>query len=106
MDDADQRLARRQRADDLLAERLFLDRRDECAHDGQRDVGVEQREAHFAQRFLDVVVGEPGLAAQFLDDARQPLREVLEHGSNEGWRSGKLSVDGAGCARPPRLASP
>ena len=74
MDDADQRLPGRQRADDLLADRLVLDRRDEVLDDRQRDVGLEQREPHLAQRVLDVGVGEPRLAAQLLDDARQPLR--------------------------------
>ena len=42
--------------------------------DRQRDVGLEQREPHLAQRVLDVGVGEARLAAQRLDDARQPLR--------------------------------
>ncbi len=74
LDDADQRLAGRQRADDLVAERLLADRRDEVLDDRQRDVGLEQREAHFAQRILDVVFGEARFAAQRLDDARQPLR--------------------------------
>ena len=74
MDDADQRLTRRQRADDLLADGLLLDRGDEVLDDRQRDVGFEQREAHLAQRVLDVGVGEPRFAAQLLDDARQPLR--------------------------------
>ena len=74
MDDADQRLPGRQRADDFLADRLVLDRRDEVLDDRQRDVGFEQREAHLAQRVLDVVVGEPCLAAQPFDDVRQPLR--------------------------------
>ncbi len=70
MDDADQGLPRRQRSDDLLADRLLLDDRDEIADHRQRDVGFEQREPNFAQRVLDVVVGEAGLAAQFLDDLR------------------------------------
>ena len=47
--------------DDLLADRLVLDRRDEVLDDGQRDVGLEQREPHLAQRVLDVVVGQARL---------------------------------------------
>ena len=74
MDDADQRLPGRQRADDLLADRLLRDRRDEILDDGQRHVGFEQREPHLAQRVLDVVVGEPRFAAQPLDDVRKALR--------------------------------
>ena len=51
MDDADQRLPRRQRSDDLLADSaLSLTRGDEILDDRQRDVGLEQREADFAQR--------------------------------------------------------
>ena len=74
MDDADQRLTRRQRADDLLADGFLLDRRHEVLDDRQRDVGFEQREPHLAQRVLDIVVGEPRFAAQALDDERKPLR--------------------------------
>ena len=61
-------------ADDLLAERLLPDRAMKSRDHRQRDVGLEQREAHFAQRVLDVGFGEARLAAQLLDDARQALR--------------------------------
>ena len=64
----------------FLAERLFLHLGDELAHDGQRHVGFEQREANFAQHFLGVRLGEPGFAAQRLDDARHPLSQIVEHG--------------------------
>ena len=74
VDDADQRLPGRQRPDDLLADGLVADRRDEILDDGQRHVGFEQREPHFPQRVLDVVVGKPGFAAQPLDDVRKALR--------------------------------
>ena len=78
---ADQRLARREAADHFLAERLLLHARDEVLHHRQADVGVEQREAHFAQRLLDVVLGEARVAAQRLDDAGEALREGVEHGN-------------------------
>jgi hypothetical protein len=77
---ADQRLTRRQAADDFLAERLLFHLGDEFAHDGQRYVGLEEREAHFAQHFLGVRLGEAGFAAQRLDDARHPLSQIVEHG--------------------------
>ena len=77
--DADQRLARRQRPDDLLALRRCLDAGDELLDDGQRDVGLEQGEPYFAQRVLDVGVGEPCLAAQALHDTREPFCQVIEH---------------------------
>ena len=74
VDDADQRLPRRQRADHFLADRLVLDLPYEVLDDGQRHVGFEQREPDLAQGVLDIGVGEPRLAAQLLDDARQTLR--------------------------------
>ena len=85
--DADQRLARRQRAGDLGADRLFPDDVDEVPDHRQRDVGFEQREPHFAQRVLDVVVGEPRLSAQLLDDAGKSLGEIVEHRKSGGVRS-------------------
>ena len=52
---------------------------DERLDDRQRDVGLEQRQAHFAQRVLDVGVGEARFAAQRLDDARQAFGQGFEH---------------------------
>ena len=89
MDDADQCLPRRQRSDDLLADRLFLDDRDEIADHRQRDVGFEQREPHFAQRVLDIVVGQARLAAQSLDDLRQSFGEIFEHGTGPDTNVGE-----------------
>jgi hypothetical protein len=67
----------RQRADDFLAQRLFLDAGDEVLDHRQRDVGFEQGHAHFAQHVGDVVLGQAGLAAQVLDDAAEALGEVV-----------------------------
>ena len=75
VDHADQRLPRRQAADDLLPERALLDVRDEILDHRQRDVGFEQRHAHFAQRVLNVGFGEPRLPAQRLDDAGKAVGE-------------------------------
>jgi hypothetical protein len=86
MDDTDQRLTRRERADHLLADRLVLYGRDEVLDDGQRDVGFEQSETHFAQRILDVVVGQPRFAAQPLDDLREPFRRLSNMGARGVWR--------------------
>ena len=80
--DTDQRLAGRQRSGDLRADGLFPDPVDEVPDHRQRDVGFEQREPHFAQRVLDVVIGEPGLPAQLLDDAGKSLCEIVEHGDS------------------------
>ena len=50
VDDLDDLLRRVQRLRDLRAERPLLDRGDELADDGQRDVGLEQRDADLAAR--------------------------------------------------------
>jgi hypothetical protein len=78
--EADERLPRREARDDILAQRLVLDRCDEILDHRQRDVGFEQRDAHFAQRVLDVLFGEPRLAADLLDDLREACGQVIEHG--------------------------
>jgi len=46
---ADQGLARAEGSDDFFAQRFFLHFGDEFAHRRQRHVGLEQRQAHFAQ---------------------------------------------------------
>ena len=56
--DLDDHLARRDRLDHRDADRLLLHLLDEGAHHVERDVGLEQRAAHLAQRGVDV-----GLAA-------------------------------------------
>ena len=80
MHDADQRLTRGQAADDFMPEGLVLDPGDEVAHHRQRDVGFQQRHAHFAQRLLNVGLGEPRLTSQRLDYAREAPCQVVEHG--------------------------
>ena len=73
-------LTRRKAADHILAERLLFDRRDEILDDRQGDVGFEQRHAHFAQRVLDIRLGETRFAAHLLDDLREACGQVVEHG--------------------------
>jgi hypothetical protein len=77
--DAHQRLAGREALQDLLADGLLAHLRDEVAHHRQRDVGLEQREPDLAQHLLGVRLGQAGLAAQRLDDAREALRQVFQH---------------------------
>src|SRR5262249_28511395 len=67
-----------------LADRLLFDARQEALDDVELDVGLEQRQAHVAQRLLDVLLGQ-------LSDAREPVfrgtkafAEGFEHGSL-GW---------------------
>src|SRR5439155_412272 len=49
MHQADQGLPRREAADHFLAERACAHRLDEVLHHRQCDVGLKQRDAHFAQ---------------------------------------------------------
>jgi len=69
----DQRLARAQAGEHVLAARARADTVDKRLHHRQRDVGLEQCQAHFAQRLAHVVVGEPPFAAQPLDRLLQSL---------------------------------
>ena len=64
VDDLDDLLGRVQRTGDLGALGALLDAGDEVAHDGQRDVGLEQREPDLAGGGVDVGVGEPTLATE------------------------------------------
>ena len=76
--DADERLAGREAGGDFGAERLLLDALDEGLDHRQRNVGLEQRHAHFAQGLADVFFGDAAAAAQRVDGAGKPRREVLE----------------------------
>ena len=57
-------LTRRETAHHFLSHGFFANARDKVAHHRQCDVGFEQRHAHFAQRFADIVFGEARFAAQ------------------------------------------
>ena len=70
---ADQRLTGGEAADDFLSQRGFLHLGDEFLDHRQRDVGFQQGEAHFAHGVLNVALGQPRLAAQIFDDAREAL---------------------------------
>ena len=71
--DTDQRLARRETADDLFAKRLFFDLGHELPHHRQGHVGLQQGQSHFAKNFLRIGFGKPGFTAQRFDNARQTV---------------------------------
>ena len=61
VDDADHLLTGGDRVEHLLAERPLADARDEVAHDLEVHVGFEQRNAHFAQRLVEILLRDlPG----------------------------------------------
>jgi hypothetical protein len=109
VDDAHQRLAGLQRAQHLLAQRLFLDAGDEVAHHGQGHVGFQQGHAHFAQHVLHVGFGDAGLAAHLLDEAREFVGECGGHSclfrgrvgraAKAGWVPAQQGRGNIGCRR-------
>ncbi len=73
VDDLDDHLAGRDRAQDLLADRLGLHLVDEVAHHIERHVGLEQRAAHLAHRLADVALGERAATRQLVENAGQAI---------------------------------
>ena len=80
MHDADQGLPGTQRADDFLADRLFLDGGNELLDHRQGDVGLEQRHADFAQGIGNIGFSQAGFALERLHDAGKAIGQVIEHG--------------------------
>ena len=79
MDDLHDLLRAGDRLDDLLADRALAHRRDELPHDLQVHIGLEQRDAHVAERFLEVGLGDARPPAQALESERELVGELLEH---------------------------
>ena len=62
--DADDRLRRGQRVEDVLAHGALAHGGDEVLGDLEVDVGFEQRAAHLAHGVVDVLLGQPPLAPE------------------------------------------
>src|SRR5262249_43092241 len=75
----DEMLLRREAAQHLGPERVTLDRLDEVADDSDVHVGLEEREPHVAQRFLDVALGDPPLAPELAHQGIELLAQGIEH---------------------------
>ena len=58
----------------------------ERAHDVERDVGFEQRAAHFAHGGVDVLLREGAATRQLVEYAGELFRKALEHAFILGWR--------------------
>ena len=78
-DDLDHLLARGDRAEDVLADRKVGDLIDEAANDGQRDVGLKQRDSHFAHRGAHVGLGQRTATAELPENIAQPIAQTIEH---------------------------
>ena len=61
------------RLDDRLAGGFLARLGDEVAHHGQGHVGVEQGQAHFAQRFVHVGGRQHAATGQPVEDTRQTI---------------------------------
>ena len=72
-------LTRRHRFDDLDADGVAFDLVNEGAHHVEGDVGLEQRAAHFAQRGIDVGLGQRTAPRQAVENAAEPFRQRVEH---------------------------
>ena len=80
---------------------LRLDAVDEALHHRQRDVGLEQRHAHLAQRLGDVLFGDAAAAAQAsMLRARRSVR--LSNMGGSAWEVANLIIGArrAACAAP------
>src|SRR5262249_9684561 len=79
VNDLHHHLARRHRFDDFDPDGVALHLVDEGAHHVERDVGFEQGTPHFAQRGIDVRLGERAAPRQPIEDSAEPFGERIEH---------------------------
>jgi len=73
MDDFDDLLAGCDGSGHGLSGGLVLHGGDEVARDGQRNIGLQQGDAHFAQGGLHILVGQRALLGQALEHAREAV---------------------------------
>src|SRR5689334_19937727 len=78
--DLDDLLAGGERGHDFLADGLGTNVVDEFLDDLEVDVGLEQGEANFAKRLVNILFGQRGLAAEGLESALQFFLKILKHG--------------------------
>ena len=78
--DLDDLLAGIEAVEHIAAHRALAHARHEVLDHAEVDVGLEQREAHLAQRSIDVRLGYPAAAGQLAEDAAESFREIVEHG--------------------------
>src|SRR3546814_10727099 len=79
MDDRHDLLAGRDRANHLLADSLLGDLVDKAAGDRKRDIGLQQRHAHFAHRLADIGFRERTTPTQAVEHAAKPVAQALKH---------------------------
>jgi hypothetical protein len=69
----------RDRGEDVLADGLLLDAVDEGADHLEVDVRLQERDAHLAERLLDVLLGQAAAPAELVEDRLKPATQGVEH---------------------------
>src|SRR6266478_8341665 len=82
--ESDQMLFGCERAEHVLAECLAPHVLDEIANDLDIDVSFEQGETDFAERILDIALGDSALALELFEDAFEAIAERIKH-KVSGW---------------------
>ena len=79
VDDLDDLLRRVQRLRQVHPDGALADAIEHRADDLEVDVRLEQGDADLPQDLVDVLLAEPPLAAELLEDPVEPVRQCLEH---------------------------
>ena len=74
-------LPRRQRLENVLADGLLADAVDEPLDDLEVDVGLEEGEAHLAEGLDDILLRQPAVSAEPVENTREATSQAVEHGS-------------------------
>ena len=80
VDDLDDLLAGGDGFGDRLTRSLVFHGFDKIAGDGQGNIGLQQRNAYFAQCGFDVFLGQGTLFGEAVKNAGQAFGEILKHG--------------------------
>ena len=81
VDDLDDHLTGRDRPQDFLPDRLFLDAGDELLDHGQGHVRLKQGDTHLAQGGADVFLAQRATPCQAIEDVAQPSGQPFKHAS-------------------------
>ena len=102
-DDLDDHLAGRDRLDDIGADGALARLVGKAAHDFQRDVGLQQRAAHFAQSRFHIRLAQRAAARELVEYAGKLFAEAFEHlslqtrrGTNANRARGRFALPGGG----------
>ena len=80
VDDLHDLLAGIEALEHVLADGPFPDAFNEVLDDLEIDVGLKQGQTHFAQRGLNVFLGQPGLAPDLAENVFESVCKAVEHG--------------------------